>query len=68
MERHGRSVRGCRCSAPAAKKPDAGDKTGPQGDHVRETRADMLDKARAIEDTVMKGSARERQRIDEQAR
>jgi hypothetical protein len=32
------------------------------------TKPDMLDKARAIEDTVMKGSARERQRIDEQAR
>ena len=50
------------------KNPDAEDKTDPQGDHVWKSQTDMLDKARAIEGTVMEGSARERQIIDEQVR
>jgi hypothetical protein len=40
----------------------------PQGDHVWKSQTDMLDKARAIEDTVMEQSASQRQVIDEQAR
>jgi hypothetical protein len=50
------------------KNPDAGDRTDPQGDHVWKSQTDMMDKARAIEDTVMEQSARQRQTIDEQAR
>ena len=50
------------------KNPDAEDKTDPHGDHVWKSQTDMLDKAAAIEGTVMEGSARERQIIDEQAR
>lgn len=38
------------------------------GDHVWKSQTDMLDKARAIEDTVMEQSARQRQTIDELAR
>ena len=47
---------------------DSRDKTDPQGDHVWKSQTDMMDKARAIEDTVMEQSARQRQTIDEQAR
>lgn len=38
------------------------------GDHVWKSQTDMLDKARAIEDTVMEQSAVQRRTIDEQAR
>ena len=44
------------------------DKTDPQGDHVWKSQTDMLDRARAIEDTVIEQSVRQRQVIDEQAR
>ena len=40
----------------------------PDGDHVWKSQTDMLDKARAIEDTVMEQSARQRETIDEMAR
>lgn len=38
------------------------------GNHVWKSQTDMLDKARAIEDTVMEQSAKQRQTIDEMAR
>jgi hypothetical protein len=50
---------------------DGGDTTetpGPGADHVWKSQTDMIDKARAIEDTVMEQSARQRQTIDELAR
>jgi predicted ATPase len=40
----------------------------PDGEHVWKSQTDMLDKARAIEDTVMEQSTRQRQTIDELAR
>jgi hypothetical protein len=40
----------------------------PDGNHVWKSQTDMLDKARAIEDTVMEQSVKQRQMIDEQAR
>jgi hypothetical protein len=47
---------------------DSRDTARPGGDHVWKSQTDMLDKARAIEDTVMEQSARQRQTIDEMAR
>ena len=40
----------------------------PDGNHVWKSQTDMLDKARAVEDTVMEQSAKQRQTIDEMAR
>jgi len=47
---------------------DSRDNPPPEGNHVWKSQTDMLDKARAIEDTVMEQSARQRQTIDEMAR
>ena len=47
---------------------DSRDNPPPDGNHVWKSQTDMLDKARAIEDTVMEQSARQRQTIDEMAR
>ena len=47
---------------------DSRENPPPDGNHVWKSQTDMLDKARAIEDTVMEQSARQRQTIDEQAR
>ena len=40
----------------------------PDGNHVWKSQTDMLDKAGAVEDTVMEQSAKQRQAIDEMAR
>jgi hypothetical protein len=50
------------------KGPDPRDKTDPQGNPGWKPRTDMRDKARAIENTVMEQSARQRQSIGDQAR
>jgi hypothetical protein len=47
---------------------DSRENQTPDGNHVWKSQTDMLDKARAIEDTVMEQSARQRQTIDEMAR
>jgi len=47
---------------------DSRDDPPPAGNHVWKSQTDMLDKARAIEDTVMEQSARQRETIDEMAR
>jgi hypothetical protein len=47
---------------------DSRDNPPPDGNHVWKSQTDMLDKTRAIEDTVMEQSARQRQTIDEMAR
>jgi PBP1b-binding outer membrane lipoprotein LpoB len=47
---------------------DSRDDAPPDGNHVWKSQTDMLDKARAIEDTVMEQSARQRETIDEMAR
>jgi major membrane immunogen (membrane-anchored lipoprotein) len=47
---------------------DSRDNPPSDGNHVWKSQTDMLDKARAIEDTVMEQSARQRQTIDEMAR
>jgi hypothetical protein len=47
---------------------DTPETSDPGGDHVWKSQTDMIDKARAIEDTVMEQSAKQRQTIDELAR
>ena len=47
---------------------DSRETPSPGGDHVWKSQTDMLDKARAIEDTVMEQSAVQRRTIDELAR
>ena len=47
---------------------DSRNNSPPDGNHVWKSQTDMLDKASAIEDTVMEQSARQRQTIDEMAR
>jgi hypothetical protein len=47
---------------------DSRENPTPDGNHVWKSQTDMLDKARAIEDTVMEQSVRQRQTIDEMAR
>jgi len=39
-----------------------------EGNHVWKSQTDMLDKARAIEDTVIEQSVKQRQTVDEMAR
>jgi hypothetical protein len=47
---------------------DSRESPPPEGNHVWKSQTDMLDKARAIEDTVMEQSVKQRQTIDEMAR
>jgi hypothetical protein len=47
---------------------DPPETSAPGSDHVWKSQTDMIDKARAIEDTVMEQSASQRRTIDELAR
>ena len=47
---------------------DSRENPPPDGNHVWKSQTDMLDRAMAIEDTVMDQSVKQRQTIDELAR
>ena len=58
----------CGDGGDSAATPDTPETSDPGGDHVWKSQTDMLDKARAIEGTVMEQSANQRRTIDELAR